>query len=121
VAFEGDEMVSGVVLDNGETLPADLVIVGIGIRPATEFIPGVPLADDGGVVADERLSIAKDLYAAGDIVHFRDARTHEQMRIEHWRIAMQQGRIAAHNMAGNAQVFAGVPFFWTTQFDVTLN
>jgi NADPH-dependent 2,4-dienoyl-CoA reductase/sulfur reductase-like enzyme len=61
------------------------------------------------------------LYAAGDIVHFPDARTSESVRIEHWRTALQQGRVAAHNMAGKPATFASVPFFWTTQFDATLN
>lgn len=119
--FEGDEMVQSVILDTGETVEADLVIVGIGVSPATGFLDGIELHKDGGVITDKHLQIGEDLYAAGDIVHFPDSRTGESVRIEHWRTALQQGKTAAHNMAGRALAFTGVPFFWTTQFGVTLN
>ena len=112
--------VDAVVLESGERLPADLVIVGVGVTPATDFLQGIELHKDGGVVADEFLSIADDVYAAGDVVHFPDMRTKELIRIEHWRTAMQQGRAAAHNMAGQRKPFDAVPFFWTAQFDVKL-
>ena len=119
--LDGDESVKAVVLDTGERLEADLVVVGIGVSPATGFIEGIQLHDDGGVITDRNLMIAKDTYAAGDIVHFPAGDTGELIRIEHWRIAMQQGRTAAHNMAGKPSPFEGVPFFWTTQFGSTLN
>ncbi len=119
-ALEGDGKVEAVILDNGELLDADLVVVGVGVSPATDFIDGLTLHRDGGVVANKYLEIADDLYAAGDIVHFPDPRTSELARIEHWRTAMQQGRTAAHNMAGNVTEFTSVPFFWTTQFGVSL-
>jgi NADPH-dependent 2,4-dienoyl-CoA reductase/sulfur reductase-like enzyme len=118
--FEGDERVEAVLLENGERLEADFVVVGIGVAPATNFLEGVKLHKDGGVITDEFLRIAEDLYAAGDIGHFPDSRTHELTRIEHWRFAMQQGRTAAHNMAGKQTAFTAVPFFWTTQFDTNL-
>jgi NADPH-dependent 2,4-dienoyl-CoA reductase/sulfur reductase-like enzyme len=108
-------------LDTGEKIEADLVIAGIGVVPATSSLEGFELHKDGGVIADKYLKIGDDVYAAGDIVHFPDARTGESTRIEHWRTALQQGRTAARNMAGNATVFDAVPFFWTTQFDATLN
>lgn len=119
--FDGDDTVTAVLLENGDRLDADLVLVGVGVTPATAFLDGVKLHDDGGVIADEHLSIGDALYAAGDITHFPDARTGELTRIEHWRTALQQGRTAAHNMAGKRTAFTGVPFFWTTQFDATLN
>jgi len=119
--FEGNEIVNAVVLDTGEKIEADLVIAGIGVVPATSSLEGFELHKDGGVIADKYLKIGDDVYAAGDIVHFPDARTGESTRIEHWRTALQQGRTAARNMAGNATVFDAVPFFWTTQFDATLN
>jgi NADPH-dependent 2,4-dienoyl-CoA reductase/sulfur reductase-like enzyme/nitrite reductase/ring-hydroxylating ferredoxin subunit len=120
-SFEGNGTVEAVVLENGERLAADLVIVGVGVTPTTDFLKGVELHKDGGVIADDHLRISDDVFAAGDIVHFPDFRTGEMTRIEHWRTALQQGRGAAHNMAGKSTAFAGVPFFWTTQFDVTLN
>jgi NADPH-dependent 2,4-dienoyl-CoA reductase/sulfur reductase-like enzyme/nitrite reductase/ring-hydroxylating ferredoxin subunit len=120
-SFAGRGRVEEVVLENGERLRADLVVVGIGVKPATDFLDGVTLHKDGGVIADKYLSIGDALYAAGDIAHFPDARTGEHTRIEHWRTALQQGRVAAHNMAGRPTPFDSVPFFWTTQFDATLN
>jgi len=119
--FDGDGSVKKVLLESGDTVDADLVVVGVGVRPATELLGGLELHKDGGVIADQFLSIGDDIYAAGDIVHFPDARTGELLRIEHWRTAMQQGKVAAQNMAGTPTPFTGVPFFWTTQFDATLN
>jgi len=66
------------------------------------------------------LRAADGVYAAGDIASFPDVRTGERMRIEHWRTAQQQGRVAARNMLGRDEPFAGVPFFWTRQFDAGL-
>jgi apoptosis-inducing factor 3 len=119
--FEGDKKVTTVVLESGERLEADFVVVGIGVTPATKFLEGFELHEDGGVIADKYLRIAEDVYVAGDITHFPDPNTNKLMRIEHWRMAMQQGRIAAHNMAGKTKPFDAVPFFWTTQFDETLS
>jgi NADPH-dependent 2,4-dienoyl-CoA reductase/sulfur reductase-like enzyme/nitrite reductase/ring-hydroxylating ferredoxin subunit len=119
--FYGRDSVEKVLLSSGETIKAEVVVIGVGVRPATELLDGFELHEDGGVVADQYLRIGNDIYAAGDVVHFPDARTGEFSRIEHWRTAMQQGRVAAHNMAGKTTPFTGVPFFWTTQFDVTLN
>jgi hypothetical protein len=65
---------------------------------------------------DEHFQVVDDVHAAGDIARFVDWRTGKPTRIEHWRLAQQQGRIAAHNMAGNPATFESVPFFWTTQF-----
>jgi NADPH-dependent 2,4-dienoyl-CoA reductase/sulfur reductase-like enzyme/nitrite reductase/ring-hydroxylating ferredoxin subunit len=118
--FEGDDAVTTVVLDTGERVEADLVIVGIGVRPATAFLEGVQLHQDGGVYVGGHLLAADGVYAAGDIAYFPSAITHERQRIEHWRTAQQQGRVAAHNMIGKETEFDGVPFFWTRQFDAGL-
>jgi NADPH-dependent 2,4-dienoyl-CoA reductase/sulfur reductase-like enzyme/nitrite reductase/ring-hydroxylating ferredoxin subunit len=118
--FEGSHNVEAVTLDNGETIETDMVVVGVGVRPATNFLEGVELDKAGGVVVDSRLRVADGVYAAGDIVNFADPRTGERTRIEHWRTAQQQGRVAARNMLGRDVTFEGVPFFWTQQFDVTL-
>ena len=118
--FEGSHNVEAVTLDNGETIETDMVVVGVGVRPATNFLEGVELDKAGGVVVDSRLRVADGVYAAGDIVNFADPRTGERTRIEHWRTAQQQGRVAARNMLGRDVAFQGVPFFWTQQFDVTL-
>lgn len=118
--FEGTSAVEAVTLESGERIEADMVVAGVGVYPATGFLEGVDLNEDGGVIVDAHMRAADGLYAAGDIAHFPDPRTGERARIEHWRIAQQQGRVAAHNMAGRPTAFDGVPFFWTRQFDTGL-
>jgi NADPH-dependent 2,4-dienoyl-CoA reductase/sulfur reductase-like enzyme len=118
--FEGTQNVEAVTLANGERIETDMVVVGVGVRPVTQFLQGVELGQDGGVLVDSRLSAAENVYAAGDIASFPDPRTGQRTRIEHWRTALQQGRAAARNMIGRDEPFTGVPFFWTRQFNVTL-
>lgn len=119
-AFKGENRVESVVLDNGETLPADMVVVGIGVQPATDFVEGIDLSDDQSIPVNQYLQAAPNIYAAGDIAQFPHFMTGEPVRIEHWRLAMQHGRIAACNMAGQTVPFEAVPFFWTGQFDLKL-
>jgi apoptosis-inducing factor 3 len=118
--LEGSDKVEAAVLGDGARLEADLVITGVGVRPVTDFLEGVALHTDGGVFVDSNMRAADGLYAAGDIARFPDSRTGRLVRIEHWRTAQQQGRVAAHNMAGKAVEYDGVPFFWTRQFDAGL-
>lgn len=116
-AFTGDDRVRGVTLDDGTELDADLVLMGVGVRPATDFLRGIELEPDGSVLVDELLRVRDGVYAAGDIATFPDWRTGEPTRIEHWRLAQQQGAIAGRNLAGEVQPFRAVPFFWTMQYD----
>ncbi len=118
--FEGADRVESVILNNGDRLQTDFVLLGIGVQPATKFLNGVELNPDGSVPVDRHLRVSEDLYAAGDIVNFIDWRTDERIRMEHWRLAQQHGRIAAKNMAGQEAQFCSMPFFWTTQFGVSL-
>ena len=118
--FEGSHKVEAVTLDNGEQVETDMVVMGVGVRPVTQFLDGIELDHAGAVVVDSRLRAAGGLYAAGDIVSFPDPRTGGNVRIEHWRTAQQQGRTAARNMLGRNVTFDAVPFFWTRQFDVGL-
>lgn len=118
--LEGEARVKEVVLDNGERLPADLVLVGLGVHPATDCLHEVPLNPDGSVTVDKYLSVADGLYAAGDIARFPDWRTGELIRIEHWQLAELHGFTAALNMSGQPTEFRGVPFFWTEQFETYL-
>jgi NADPH-dependent 2,4-dienoyl-CoA reductase/sulfur reductase-like enzyme len=94
--------------------------VGLGIRPATEMLTGVGLNPDGSVSVNRQMQVAEGLYAAGDVARFPDWRDGALIRIEHWRLAEQHGRVAAHNMAGRRAEYAGVPFFWSEQFDLFL-
>ncbi len=110
-----------VTTEGGERIEADFVLVGIGVTPATDFLRGVTKdEDDGGIVVDAHLAAGSDVFAAGDIARFADPRTGERVRIEHWRLAQQHGRVAALNMAGQAVLYEGVPFFWSGQFGVSL-
>ena len=114
--FEGDGAVSGVRLASGERLPTDLVVIGGGIRPATDILSGVALREDGGVPVDRHLRAAESLFAAGDVAAFPLYGDGAPVRVEHWRMAQQQGRVAALNMLGHATAFEPVPYFWTIHF-----
>ena len=116
----GDGAVAAVELDDGTTLDADLVVVGIGVQPVTEFVRGVDLDPDGGLPVDARLRVAPGVWAAGDVARYREPHTRSDVRIEHWRLAEQHGRAAAADIAGRGEPFAGVPFFWTQHFDLEL-
>ena len=128
IAFSGKDSVQSVTLDSGQELEADVVVVGIGVEPATEFLDKSWLNEDQSVSVDDRFQLlnptthqpAAGTYAAGDIAEFSNPQTGEPVRIEHWRLAMQQGRVAARNMAGESAQYEGVPFFWTGQFDLKL-
>jgi NADPH-dependent 2,4-dienoyl-CoA reductase/sulfur reductase-like enzyme/nitrite reductase/ring-hydroxylating ferredoxin subunit len=118
--FEGSHNVEAVALDNGERIETDMVVVGVGVRPVTQFLEGVELDEGGGVVVDSQMRATDGIYAAGDIANFLDPRTGKRTRIEHWRTAQQQGRTAARNMVDHHVTFDAVPFFWTRQFDIGL-
>ena len=112
-AIEGEESATGVRLDNGEVIDADLVVIGIGVQLNTGYLPEKWLAKDKGVKVDAHLRLTDNHYAAGDIAHYPDHG--RSLRIEHWKVAGQQGKIAALNMAGQATTYDMVPYFWTAQ------
>ena len=116
VKLEGDGQVSGVVLADGRRLAADLVVVGVGVRPATRFVAGVELTKEGGVQVDAGMRAAEGVFAAGDVAAFPIPPDGKPARIEHWRVAQQQARIAAANMLGGRAAFEAVPFFWTYHY-----
>jgi NADPH-dependent 2,4-dienoyl-CoA reductase/sulfur reductase-like enzyme/nitrite reductase/ring-hydroxylating ferredoxin subunit len=120
--FVGEAAVEAVVLENGDRVPADLVVVGIGIQPATDFIEAMKLhPGDGSILVNAYLHAAESVFAAGDVARYPDPRSGSDIRIEHWRLAAQHGRIAARNMLGQSIPFKGVPFFWTKQFAMNLH
>jgi NADPH-dependent 2,4-dienoyl-CoA reductase/sulfur reductase-like enzyme len=120
-AFEGTDTVEAVVLSDGSRLEADLVVVGIGVRPATDWLVGSGLELADGVVCDEALRAvgAPFVFAAGDIARWHNTAYGEQMRIEHWTNATDQARaVAANLLAGDdAAAFASVPYVWSDQYD----
>ncbi len=113
--IRGSDRVEAVELDNGKRLDADLVVFGVGVVPETGYVMGLDLREDGSVPVDQHLQAADNLYAAGDIAAFPSPQTGEDIRVEHWRLALQHGRVAAANMAGAETAYEDVPFFWTDQ------
>ncbi|PIJ49029.1 pyridine nucleotide-disulfide oxidoreductase [Erwinia sp. OLTSP20] len=115
VALDGDDQqLRAVRLANGKTIEAKTLLIATGVVPACGFVHDLPQQYDGSLLADHFLQVAPDIWAVGDCVSWADSQGTKH--IEHWRVAQQQGRIAALNMLGHQQVFDRVPFFWTTQF-----
>ncbi len=116
----GDGRVAGVRLADGTTLDVDLLVVGIGVVPNTEWLEGSGLTLDNGVVCDETCLAAPGVVAAGDVARWPNPRYGELMRVEHWDNAVQQGVHAARRLLQpdeEATPFAPVPWFWSDQYD----
>jgi 3-phenylpropionate/trans-cinnamate dioxygenase ferredoxin reductase subunit len=110
------------VLDDGSRLPADLVVVGVGVAPRVELARAAGLEVDDGIVVDERLrTSAPDVWAAGDVARHRDPRTGERVRIEHFVVAERQGQAAARALLGDERPYVDVPFFWSQHYDVSFS
>ena len=108
-----------VQLVDGTRLDADLVVVGVGVVPAVEWLEGSGLAIDNGVVCDQSLFAAADVVAAGDVARWTLPASGEQVRVEHWTNAAESGAAAARNLlAGSpaATPYDPVPFFWSDQY-----
>ncbi|MFQ5968743.1 MAG: FAD-dependent oxidoreductase [Acidimicrobiia bacterium] len=111
-----------VVLDSGSEVAADLVVIGVGVRPNTTLGETAGLEVDNGVVVDEYLRTSDPaIWAAGDIARYPDRRLDHHIRVEHWVVAQRQGQAAARNILGRGIPYTEVPFFWSEHYDVRIN
>ncbi|OCP10147.1 MULTISPECIES: FAD-dependent oxidoreductase [unclassified Ensifer] len=120
--IDADDGRARVVLAGGETIEADLVVVGIGAVPNTELAAAAGLSIENGIAVDATLRTSDpDIYAAGDccsypLCHYGGRR----VRLEAWRNAQDQGTLVAGNLLGANEAITSVPWFWSDQYDLTL-
>ncbi|WP_182379435.1 FAD-dependent oxidoreductase [Nocardioides sp. WS12] len=122
-SIEGDGKVERVVLADGTTIEADLVVVGIGVIPSVGWLEGSGLTIENGIVCDENLwTGVPGVYAAGDVASWINPTMGERQRMENWTAAAEQGAAAARNALDpeNAKAYGTVPYFWSDWYDVRI-
>ena len=120
-AFEGTKHVETVVCENGDRFPADLVIVGVGVIPATELAEKAGLEVNNGIVVDEYARTSDhDILAAGDCTWHYNPIYGRHMRLESLQNALDQATVAANTLCGNLKPYSALPWFWSDQYDMKL-
>jgi len=114
----GAQKVESVELGNGKVLKADYVVMGVGVKPATQFLQGNPafsLEKDGGLATDKELHVKghSDVFAIGDIAHYPQTPDEAVRRVEHWNVATDHGRSVGATIAGTEKPYSRVPVFWS--------
>jgi 3-phenylpropionate/trans-cinnamate dioxygenase ferredoxin reductase subunit len=120
--LRGTKTVDTVVLDDGRTEAADIVVAGIGVTPRTELAQGNPaLQIDNGIVVDQFLQTGvAGIFAAGDVANAWHRHYRRHLRVEHWANALNQGITAGHNAAGHREAYTRLPYFFSDQYDLGL-
>jgi 3-phenylpropionate/trans-cinnamate dioxygenase ferredoxin reductase component len=114
--------VGGVETSTGASLPADLVVVGVGLIPSTELAKDAGLRVEDGIVVNERLETsAPDVYAAGDVARFYAPVFDRHLRVEHYDVAVKHGKVAGANMTGAGVAFTDLPYFFSDMFDLRIH
>jgi len=118
VAFSGNRTLTAARLSDGTTLPCELAVVGIGVRPCTSLAEAAGLATDNGITVDQFLqSSDPHVYAAGDVANAYHPTFGRPVRLEHWWAALNQGPVAAANMLGKRIAYDWMPYFGSRQYD----
>jgi len=118
--LRGDDSVRSAVLKNGQTVPCDLVVAGIGVRPAIEVVENSGLNLDNGILVNEYLQTSDpDVFAVGDVANYNDILFEKRRRVEHWDNAVSQGQYCAKSLMGDKAPFRHVPYFFSDVFDLS--
>ena len=118
--LRGDRTVSSVVLGNGQMIACQLVVAGIGVRPATDWLANSGIEVSDGVVVNEYLETnTPGIFAAGDLANYQDVLFDKRRRVEHWDNAVSQGQHCARALVGKREPFKHVPYFFSDVFDLS--
>jgi len=119
--LRGKDEVEDVVLSDGKVLTADVVVVGVGVSPRVDIAESAGLALDNGVLTNEWLSASEpNIFAAGDVANAWHPVLERRVRLEHWSSALNQGPVAARNMMGLKTAYERIPYFFSDQYDVSM-